>query len=576
MGALPARRTDGLLRTLTVEGFGLIDRTTVELSSGLNVFTGETGSGKSMVIDAIGFAFGARAGADVVRAGSDKAAVHVEAEPNDAARRWADENGFASDEGEPLVIAREMRAQGRSSARINGRPATAAQLRELGDILLDVVGQHEHTRLVRPALHREALDAFAGDAAAKVLETVRSLHGRRADLLSRLTTLRTSAAVADKALADARYAADEITTARLRPGEIEELHERRTILANAAKIGNALRAAIAALDDADIGAVATLGRAAAALDGLSSFGPKLRELSETARGAQGAASDLQSAIYASAEEVDDDPAALDALEDRLALIERLQKKYGRTVEEIVAAGERFAETARCIEGRDEEIVAFELSLADVERDLHNAASALTKLRVAAAKALSGRVGDELASLDMRGATFRCAVDPKADGIGSDGADVVEFYASLNANEPERPIARAASGGELSRLLLALKVALADVDPHPIVVLDEIDAGIGGAAARAVGARIAALSQSVQVLCVTHLAQIAAHADEHIALEKAKKRDRVTIAARMIDNREELRIEIARMLSGDEQGTEALRHAEALLRDVKSQRETSKK
>src|SRR5215469_8138557 len=175
-GALPARRADGSLRTLTVEGFGLIDRTCVDLGPGLNVFTGETGSGKSMVIDAIGFAFGARAGADVVRAGSDKARVHVEVEPNSAARHWADENGFASDEGEPLVIAREMQAQGRSSARINGRPATAAQLRELGDILLDVVGQHEHTRLVRPALHRETLDAFGGEAALKALEAVRSLH----------------------------------------------------------------------------------------------------------------------------------------------------------------------------------------------------------------------------------------------------------------------------------------------------------------------------------------------------------------------------------------------------------------
>jgi len=568
---LPARRADGSLRTLTVEGFGLIDRTTVDLGPGLNVFTGETGSGKSMVIDAIGFAFGARAGADVVRAGSDKATVHVEVEPNDAARHWADENGFAADEGEPLVIAREMQAQGRSSARINGRPATAAQLRELGDILLDVVGQHEHTRLVRPALHREALDAFAGDPAAKALETVRSLYADRAEVVSRLTTLRTSAAEADRTLADARYAADEIGAARLRPGEIEELHERRTILANAAKIGNALRAAIAALDDADIGAVVTLGRAAVALDGISSFGPKVRELSEAAKGAQGATSDLQNAIAAAADEVDDDPSALDALEDRLALIERLQKKYGRTVEEIVAAAERFAETARGIEGRDEEIVALERSVADVERNLQSAAAMLTKLPVAAAKSLSARVGDELASLDMRGATFRCAVDPKTDGIGPDGADAVEFYASLNANEPERPIARAASGGELSRLLLALKVALADVDPHPIVVLDEIDAGIGGAAARAVGARIAALSRRVQVLCVTHLAQIAAHADEHIALEKAKKRDRITIAARMIDNREELRIEIARMLSGDEQGTEALRHAEALLRDVRATR-----
>lgn len=573
MGALAVRRTDGSLRTLTVEGFGLIDRTTVDLGPGLNVFTGETGSGKSMVIDAIGFAFGARAGADVVRAGSAKATVHVEVEPNVASRHWADDNGFASDEGEPLVIAREMQAQGRSSARINGRPATAAQLRELGDILLDVVGQHEHTRLVRPALHREALDAFAGEPAANALDSVRSFYAKHVELAGRLSALRLSASQADKTLADARYAADEIAAARLRPGEIEELLERRALLANASKIGNALRAAIAALDDADIGSVASLGRAAVALESIASFGGRLRELAESAKGVQGAASDLQSAVAASADDVADDPAALDALEDRLAIIERLQKKYGRSVEEILAAGERYAETARGIEGRDEEIVAIERSLADAERELQNAASALTKLRVAAAKTLSAKVGDELGSLDMRGASFRCAVDPKSDGIGPDGADAVEFYASLNANEPERQIARAASGGELSRLLLALKVALADVDPHPIVVLDEIDAGIGGVAARAVGARIAALSRRVQVLCVTHLAQIAAHADEHIALEKAKKRDRVTIAARMIDNREELRIEIARMLSGDEQGTEALRHAEALLRDVRAASKT---
>ena len=573
---MAARRADGWLRTLTVEGFGLIDRTSVDLGQGLNVFTGETGSGKSMVIDAIGFAFGARAGADVVRAGSDKAVVHVEVEPNASARRWTDANGFASDEGEPLVVSREMTAQGRSGARINGRPATAAQLRELGDILLDVVGQHEHARLVKPSLHREALDAFAGAAAAAIASQVRDLHERRADLRDKLAALRSSAAEADRTLADARYAADEIAAARLRPGEIEDLHERRVLLANASKIGNALRSAVAALDDGDAGAVASIGRAVVALDGVGSFGARLLALAETAKGLQGAASDLRSAIAAALEDAPDDPVALDALEDRLALIERLQKKYGRTVEEIVDAGQRFAEKARSIEGRDEELGSLERSLSVVEDDLGKAAAALTKARTAAAETLSARVAGELGSLGMRGATFRCAVDPRRDGIGPDGGDAVEFYASLNANEPERPIAKAASGGELSRLLLALKVALADTDPHPIVVLDEIDAGVGGVAARSVGARIAALATRVQVLCVTHLAQIAAHADGHVALEKARKRDRVTIAARAIGDRESLRIEIARMLSGDEQGPEALKHAEALLRDVKPEREISKK
>lgn len=571
---MAAPRAEGALRTLTVEGFGLIDRTSVDLGSGLNVFTGETGSGKSMVIDAIGFAFGARAGADVVRAGSDKAVVHVEIDPNALARGWAADNRFAPDEGEPLVISREMTAQGRSSARVGGRPATAAQLRELGDILLDVVGQHEHTRLVKPSLHREALDAFGGDDVAALVSSVRTLHARRAELRERLAALRSSAADADRMLADARYAADEIAAARLKAGEIEELHERRALLANASKIGDALRSALSALDDGEIGAIASLGRSASALDGIGAFGERLRELAGTAKGMQGAVADLRSAVAASLEAVPDDPVALDALEDRLALVERLQKKYGRTIEEIVAAGERFADKARGIEGRDEELASLDSAVVTADRELVQAAAALTKARTAAAKTLSARVGEELRMLGMRGAGFRCAVDPRPDGIGPDGADAVEFYASLNANEPERPIAKAASGGELSRLLLALKVALADTDPHPIVVLDEIDAGIGGAAARSVGARIAALARRVQVLCVTHLAQIAAHADEHIALEKARKRDRMTIAARAIGDRESLRIEIARMLSGDEQGPEALKHAEALLRDVKA--ETAKK
>jgi len=264
----------------------------------------------------------------------------------------------------------------------------------------------------------------------------------------------------------------------------------------------------------------------------------------------------------------DDPSALDALEDRLAIIERLQKKYGRTVEDIVAAGARFAADAERIERREADIASLERELAECEAALKRAASALTVARRRAAELLSARVASELASLDMRGATFRCGVDPDGE-IGPAGADRVEFFATLNPSEPERPIVKSASGGELARLLLALKVALAGVDPHPVVVLDEIDAGIGGAAARAVGTRIASLARSVQVLCVTHLAQIAAHADRHVALEKkpAGKR-RLTVAARILDEREALRAEIARMLSGDERGSEALTHAEALLRDVK--------
>lgn len=573
---MSATRVDGWLRSLTVEGFGLIDRTTVELGPGLNVFTGETGSGKSMVIDALGFAFGARAGPDIVRSGSAKAAVFAEVEPNEPVRRWLGDNGFdaGEDVGEALVVSREMSAQGRSSARVNGKPATATQLRELADLLLDVVGQHEHTRLARPALHGEMLDEFAGGPAHALRGEVGRLHARSRELRAEIDSLRRSEALAERELGDARYAAAEIATARLRPGEIEELRERRALLANAAKIAQAFASATEALDANDRGAITMLGKAAAALDHAAGYAPVLREFAESARGLQGAVSDLQSAIAARADDVASDPDALDVVEDRIALIERMCKKYGQTVEEIEAAGKRFAEQASTLERRDEAIARLERELDECALALGRAAGSLTAVRVASAAELSKRVAGELAALDMRGATFRCAVDPRSDGIGHDGADQIEFFASLNVKEPERPIARAASGGELARLLLALKVALADVDPHPIVVLDEIDAGIGGVAARAVGARIASLARSVQVLCVTHLAQIAAQGDEHVSLTKTTSKGRVLIDARVLSGKDELATEIARMLSGDEKGSEALKHAEALLRDVKTQKKAA--
>ncbi len=561
-------RADGLLRTLSVEGFGLIDHTAVDLGPGLNIFTGETGSGKSMVMDALTFVFGARAGPDVVRAGSTKAVVTAEVEGNSVTSRWLSENGFEGDAGEPLVLSREMQAQGRSSARINGKPATAGQLRELGDLLLDVVGQHEHTRLAQPSTHREVLDAFAGAQAAARRETVASLYVRRRELHERIAELERSEHAAARALADARYAADEIRAARLVPGEIEELVERRSLLAHAAKIAGGLAVAVDALDEGDHSAVTMLGRAASALDGLSAHAAHLAEFASTAKDLQAAAADLRRALGAETERLSEDPAALDAVEERLALIERLQKKYGRTVEDIVAAGERFAAEAERIERRDVESAELRDALAACETDLERAATTLNAARRTAAAALDARVNAELRALGMRGAVFRCAVDP-ADEIGAHGADRVEFFAALNPNEPERPIARSASGGELARLLLALKVALAAVEVRPIVVLDEIDAGIGGAAARAVGARIAALSGSMQVLCVTHLAQIAAYADRHVRLEKKPSAKRVTVAAEVLEQRDALRAEIARMLSGDETGSEALRHAEALLRDVKT-------
>jgi DNA repair protein RecN (Recombination protein N) len=561
----------GALRSLTVEGFGLIERTATELGAGLNVFTGETGSGKSMVIDALGFAFGDRGGADIVRTGAARAAVFVELDVDDPTAAWLAENSFAGDdpdEGAPLVISREVTAQGRSSARINGRPATATQLRELGDIVLDIVGQHEHQQLLMPARHLALLDAFAGQRVVELRAECARAHGDLAAVDAALAELREQGARHERLLADARFAAREIAAAALVDGELERLHERRTMLANSAKIAQAIGNALERLDDADRGAVIGLGHAAKAMDNVASYGEKLAAAAQSIRDLQAGAQEVAASITELAEEGAADAGDLESVADRIALIEDLIKKYGGSAADVIAAGARFAEQAETLERRDEETARLEKARRAHSAALEDAAAKLTKERVAAAQTLQSRVQEELRELAIPGATFRCAVDARPAGIGAGGADRVEFFAALNPDEPERPIAKSASGGELSRLLLALKMAFAHVDPHPVVVLDEIDAGVGGAAARRVGSRIDHLAKGVQVLCVTHLAQIAVFADTHIALTKNVRKGKTFVEANRLTERAQIRTEIARMLAGDEQAAEALRHADALLRETR--------
>jgi DNA repair protein RecN (Recombination protein N) len=562
----------GRLRSLTVEGFGLIDRTTADVGPGLIAFTGETGSGKSMVIDALGFAFGERSGADVVRAGAARACAFVELESAPEAGAWLAENGFSDDDleaGGPLVVSREITAGGRSSARINGRPATAGQLRQLSQIMLDVVGQHEHQVLLQPARHLEMLDAYAGDAAHTLRGRCGAIVDELHSLREELDGLRVDDARLERMLEDARFAAREIAGANLREGELEGLRERRALLAHATKIAQAVDLAASALVDGDRGAITSLGRAAKSMDGVAAIGAKLDEIAQNIRGLQSAAQDVAASLAALNDEGPFDPGQLDEVDDRIAVIDGLLKKHGPSVADVIGAGMRAAAEAERLERRDQEISLIEKRIREREDVLGRAAAELSRERTAAGARLAERAQSELRELGMRGAKFACAVEARPGGIGATGGDAVEFVAALNPSEPLRAITKAASGGELSRLLLALKLAFADVDPHPIVVLDEIDAGIGGAAARAVGARIAELSRSAQVLCVTHLAQIAAFADHHVALTKVIRKGRTIVEAGSLGGRVAVRTEIARMLAGDGESAEALKHAEALLREIKA-------
>ena len=552
-----------MLRQLQIEDFGLIAHADVEFASGATIFTGETGSGKTMLLGALDFALGARAGGDVVRRGARKAQVTLNFDPDEALRERLAAEGFALDRGEAGTIAREMSDGGRSTLRLNGRSATAAQVRELRETVAEIVGQHEAQRLLAPAYHLELLDRFAGEEALTLRQRVASAYARAQELATELARIEQDERAARERYDDAEFATREIEEARLQPGEPERLRERREYLDNVERIAAALHAAHEALAGDERGATGALGNAAASLAAVTKFDPSLRDLAQRANALQSEAVDISSELSRELDGAEYDPAELEAINARLDLIERLKRKYGPTLEEIGVAAIRARTIVDEYEGRDRRAAELREDAAAAEGELREAAAALSDARTKAATKLSKRVLTEFAELALASGRFAVALEP-LERIGSTGAERIEFLFAANAGEPARALSRVVSGGELSRVLLAIVVVLAGArDAGSALVFDEIDAGIGGATATAVGARIGELGRRGQVVCVTHLAQLATWADRHYVLEKIEEKRQTTIVARSIAGKKEREAEIARMLSGESHDA-ALRHARALL------------
>ena len=552
-----------MLRQLQIESYGLIARAEVEFAAGATIFTGETGSGKTMLLGALDFALGARAAADVVRRGASRASVIVTFEPDEALRARFERDGFELDPGESATIAREMTESGRSTVRLNGRPSTASYVREIRDAVAEMVGQHEAQRLLTAPYHLELLDRFAGDETPALRGAVGSAYARAQESARALALLAQNERAARERYDDACFAVREIEEARLEPGEAERLSERRAYLDNVERIAAALHAAHVALSADESGAGASLGAAVEALAGVGKFDAKLREMTERAAAVQAQAVDLSTDLSRAFEAAEFDPSELEAINGRLERIERLQRKYGRTIEEVLAAAERAREIVDEYEGRDRQVAALEAQADAATRELNELAASLSAARARAAAALRKRVVAEFDEIALGSGSFEIAIEP-LERIGPLGAERVEFLFAANAGEPSRPLARVASGGELSRVLLALVVVLAGArDADAALVFDEIDAGIGGATATAVGARIGQLARRGQVVCVTHLAQLATWADRHYVLDKIESKAETTIAVRAVDKAKDREAEIARMLSGESHDV-ALRHARALL------------
>jgi len=549
-----------LLR-LTIENIGLIARAEVTFAAGLTVVTGETGSGKTMLLDALGLALGGRADPASVRTGSEGARVVLEIVPDDALRVRLASEGFALADDDDVIVQRDLNSGGRSQGRINGVPASASQLRALIGSLVDIVSQHEAQRLLTPAYALDLLDRFSGDEALALRDDVRELHAALRRARERLAALRDDDGRAAARAEFSRFAVNEIDAAQVAAeDEDERLRERRDVLANAERIVAALGAASDALG-AESGAVDALGSAEAALLGIARFGERFTELAAAASALQSDANEFAARLARERESVELDPAELDAVSARLDALDRLKKKYGGSLAAVLAERETLASELLDVEDRDARVAEAEREIAALETTLAARAASLSKLRAKAADGVAAAVATELADLAMPAARLRLALHA-LDEIGPAGAEHVELLFAANPGEAERPLAKVASGGELSRVLLAVVVVLADRRDRTALVFDEIDAGIGGATATAVGVRLARLARSAQVVCVTHLAQIASYGEAHLVLRK-----HVAGGTTMIDAAElgdaQRPAEIARMLAGEERGV-ALAHAVELL------------
>jgi DNA repair protein RecN (Recombination protein N) len=508
-----------LLKELRVRDLALVAEATARFGPGLNLLTGETGSGKSLIIDALSLALGARAELDQVRHGADRAFV---------------EATFDS-----VVLQRELGK--RSTARVDSRTSAPSQLRELASRLVAIHGQHAHHALLDAETQTELLDAYAG--ALDVRAAVATAHAGWTASMQSLRDLEQLRSRGKREEDHLRWQLDELTRAELQPGEDEALGAERNATRHAARLAELGRQAVEALHDESLAHAAAAVASAANLDArLAGSAARLEALAEEI-------ADVTAEVRRYVEALDSDPRRLEAIESRLAQLDAIKRKYGGSIDSAIEERERLATQLAATEDMDSAVATAEAEAGRCRAGLEAAAAHLTRARTAAARRMEKSVAAELQGLRLDGARFEVALRPQQD-VGPAGAEVVEMMFSANPGEPIAPLSRVASGGELARVMLAIKTVSSDADSVPTLVFDEVDAGIGGEAAIQVGLRLKSLGSRRQVIVVTHLAQIASFADHHLVIEKSPGADgRNVVKVRELTGAEEKANELARMMSG---------------------------
>ena len=563
-----------MLLELSIRDFAIIDELRVGFEPGFNALTGETGAGKSILIDALGAVLGERVGGDVVRTGAKAARIEATFDvaalterPDVAAT--LEELGVEPDDG-LLILNREVQAGGRSSARINGRTATAGMLARIGAHLVDIHGQSDHLSLLRPAEHLEILDRYAGLLPAR--HELAALVGELRDLRARIADILGNARAREQRADLLRFQADEIAGANLRPGEEEELLAERSVLANAERLAldaGGAYALIAGGDDAvgegaPLPALLALRQAGGHLADIAGIDETARPLSDRLDELVYLLEDIAAETRAYRDRIEADPARLAAVEDRLDELKRLKRKYGATIEEVIGVGEAAARELEAMTGGEADVEALRAREARLVAEVGRRAGDLSAARAAAGETLARAVEAAIAELNMGRARFEVALaqTPAADGVpfpgpggeerrvavDQTGADRVEFLIAPNAGEALKPLGRVASGGETARLMLALKSILSAADATPTLVFDEVDVGVGGRSGQVVGEKLWRLADGHQVLVITHLPQIAAFAEAHFRIAKDERAGRVVSRVEAVEADDRVD-ELAAMLDG---------------------------
>ena len=539
-----------MLSELRIVNFALIEQLSLQFQSGFTVLTGETGAGKSLLIDAIALLVGGRASTDQIRSGEDEAQLEASFHLSDShplLQRLRSQDIIGQHESE-LILRRVLSRSGRHRVYLNGSLCPLRVLEELGGTLVDIHGQHEQQSLLAPVKQLDALDAFG---------RLYEIRGRYEQTYQGWKELRTQLDAlqhegVDRARLEdmLRFQAQEIEQAGLLPDEEERIRHERQRLVHAYRLRELAHEAYVELQADEQSVLSRLGRIGRTLAELAQTDPTMGDCEQAATESAIQLKELAGRLRDYAEQLEADPDRLAVVEDRLDLIQQLKKKYGGSVEAVLATGRRVQEELQLLDNREERTAELTARLDEGARRLRTFAQQLSKKRMDAATRMTTLVGEELVALKMEQAIFQATVssDESDEGLGPAGRDRVEFLLSSNLGEPPRPLGRVASGGELSRIMLALKTVLAEMDQVPVLVFDEIDTGVGGAVAAAMGTRLRKLGAFQQVFCITHLPQVASQAEHHLLVEKGQESQRTSTSVKALKGmgREE---EIARMLGG---------------------------